>query len=78
MKEWIPRDLDGASEALDKAVLVRVNKVEKFARGCHDKNELDQVLLIIRADESMVEDKISDEQKRLSRRGQSMIRESVA
>jgi len=41
-------------------------------------SELDQVLLIIRADESMVEDKISDEQKRLSRRGQSMTRESVA
>jgi hypothetical protein len=47
---WIPRDLDGTSKALDKLVLVSVNKVEKFSRCRHDKKEsteLDQVLLVI-------------------------------
>lgn len=45
----LPRDLNGASEALDEAILVLVDKVEKFTRGCHglDKNELDQVLLVV-------------------------------
>jgi len=35
----IPRDLDGTSKALDKPVLVSVNKVEKFYSGCHDKKD---------------------------------------
>lgn len=48
----LPRDLNGASEALDKVILVRVDKVEKFTRGCHDldRNELDQVLLVVQTE----------------------------